>query len=109
SMAVPQAQRACNDAITAGINGRRNGGCRVKLHSSNSEPPMSHMGQSRPFAVSRSMSAPPAIADVERTSRNAQSGHVWTAPGWQEESHVASLVGAAMCSACERGSHDRWP
>ena len=22
---------------------------------------------------------------------------------------VASLVGAAMCSAFERGSHDRWP
>src|SRR5271167_3123679 len=24
-------------------------------------------------------------------------------------SHVAGLVGAAMCSACLRGSHDRWP
>ena len=23
--------------------------------------------------------------------------------------HVAALVGAAMCSAYERGSHDRWP
>jgi transposase-like protein len=23
--------------------------------------------------------------------------------------HVAGLVGAAMCSACLRGSHDRWP
>jgi hypothetical protein len=23
--------------------------------------------------------------------------------------HVASLVGAAMCSACLCGSHDRWP
>jgi len=23
--------------------------------------------------------------------------------------HVAALVGAAMCSACLRGSHDRWP
>ena len=23
--------------------------------------------------------------------------------------HVALLVGAAMCSACWRGSHDRWP
>jgi hypothetical protein len=32
---------------------------------------------------------------------------VWTALGWQEESDVASLVGAAMCSPCERGSHDR--
>ena len=23
--------------------------------------------------------------------------------------HVAGLVGAAMCSASECGSHDRWP
>src|SRR5215472_10090593 len=23
--------------------------------------------------------------------------------------HVAGLVGAAMCSACLRGTHDRWP
>ncbi len=23
--------------------------------------------------------------------------------------HVAGLVGAAMCSACRCGSHDRWP
>jgi hypothetical protein len=23
--------------------------------------------------------------------------------------HVAGLVGAPMCSACLRGSHDRWP
>jgi hypothetical protein len=23
--------------------------------------------------------------------------------------HVCSWVGAAMCSACLRGSHDRWP
>jgi hypothetical protein len=35
--------------------------------------------------------------------------HVWTAPGWQGKSHVASLVDAAMCSAFKRGSHDRWP
>jgi hypothetical protein len=26
--------------------------------------------------------------------------HVWTAPGWQVKRHVASLVGAAMRSAC---------
>jgi hypothetical protein len=23
--------------------------------------------------------------------------------------HFAALVGAAMCSACSRGTHDRWP
>ena len=27
----------------------------------------------------------------------------------KENLHVAGLVGAAMCSACLRGSHDRWP
>ena len=26
--------------------------------------------------------------------------HVWTAPSWQGNLHVALLVGAAMCSAC---------
>jgi hypothetical protein len=27
----------------------------------------------------------------------------------KENLHVASLVGATMCSACLCGSHDRWP
>jgi len=36
-------------------------------------------------------------------------GHVWTAPGWQGESSLAALVGAAMCSAFSCGTHDRWP
>ena len=27
----------------------------------------------------------------------------------KENLHVAALVGAAMCSAFECGSHDRWP
>jgi hypothetical protein len=27
----------------------------------------------------------------------------------KENLHVAGLVGAPMCSACLRGSHDRWP
>jgi hypothetical protein len=27
----------------------------------------------------------------------------------KEKLRVASLVGAAMCSACLCGSHDRWP
>jgi transposase InsO family protein len=36
--------------------------------------------------------------------------HVWTAPSWQGlSSRFAALVGAAMCSACRCGSHDRWP
>jgi hypothetical protein len=36
--------------------------------------------------------------------------HVWTAPGWQGISFTsAGLIGAAMCSACQRGSLDRWP
>ena len=35
--------------------------------------------------------------------------HVWTAPSWQGESSRRRLVGAAMCSACWCGSHDRWP
>ena len=36
--------------------------------------------------------------------------HVWTAPSWQELfSRFAALVGAAMCSAFQCGSHDRWP
>ena len=35
--------------------------------------------------------------------------HVWMAPSGKSSLHVAGLVGAAMCSACLRGSHDRWP
>src|SRR5262249_6076018 len=36
--------------------------------------------------------------------------HVWTAPSWQGFFlHARRLVGAAMCSACLCGSHDRWP
>ena len=34
-------------------------------------------------------------------------GDVWTGPSWQGDLHVAGLVGAAMCSAFECGSHDR--
>ena len=30
-------------------------------------------------------------------------------PVGKENLHVAGLVGAAMCSAFECGSHDRWP
>ena len=37
----------------------------------------------------------------------SQLCHVWTAPGWQENVHVAGLVGAAMCSAFMCGSQTR--
>jgi hypothetical protein len=43
------------------------------------------------------------------TALTEAMGHVWTAPGWQGESSLCSVVGAAMCSACLRGTHDRWP
>jgi len=38
-------------------------------------------------------------ADDAGVSGMVEKGHVWTAPGWQEESSLAALVGAAMCSA----------
>ena len=41
--------------------------------------------------------------------RNDAMGHVWTARVGKENLHFAALVGAAMCSACLRGTHDRWP
>ena len=41
---------------------------------------------------------------------SSEKCHVWTAPSWQELfSRFAALVGAAMCSAFQCGSHDRWP
>jgi hypothetical protein len=46
---------------------------------------------------------------IGASQQNDARCHVWTAPGWQEKSSRALLVGAAMCSACLRGSHDRWP
>jgi hypothetical protein len=35
--------------------------------------------------------------------------HAWTALVGKGFLHVAALVGAAICSACLRGSYDRWP
>jgi hypothetical protein len=64
-------------------------------------------------------------ADMELPSPDVrftpESGHrmaVLACPLWamcgrlrvgKENLHVAGLVGAAMCSAFECGSHDRWP
>ena len=56
------------------------------------------------------MSASPPTPDVslrgnEPTLR-AMCGRLQVG---KENLHVAGLVGAAMCSAFECGSHDRWP
>jgi hypothetical protein len=55
------------------------------------------------------LSTPPLplhpVSDRERAAAQyVAKGHVWTAPGWQGESSLAALVGAAMCSACLRGT-----
>jgi hypothetical protein len=50
--------------ITAGICDRRNGVQRIKLHTSNSEQPMSALDQKRTFRDVRAMSALPPKADV---------------------------------------------
>ena len=55
------------------------------------------------------MSAPPPITDM----RPPRSRSYWAMCGrlrvGKENSSRRSLVGAAMCSAFECGSHDRWP
>ena len=62
-------------------------------------------------------SIPPTRAQPKSVSgqnRKAQCEHmfsprVWTAPSWQGLFSRRRLVGAAVCSAFRRGSHDRWP
>ena len=48
-----------------------------------------------------------------RTCRRARPGQLCAMCGrlrvGKDFLHVAGLVGAAMCSACRCGSHDRWP
>jgi hypothetical protein len=44
----------------------------IKLHSSNSEPPMSHMGQSQTFGAVRRMSGLLSIADIDRSARRSE-------------------------------------
>ena len=70
---------------------------------------MSVVGQERRFRHPNPMSVLLPQATAIATCRAVGKGHVWTAPSWQGESYVAGLVGAAMCSAFECGSHDRWP
>src|SRR5262245_15383601 len=45
-------------------------------------------------------------ADIQRPPLRAMCGRLRVG---KENLHVAGLVGAAMCSACLCGSHDRWP
>jgi len=47
-------------------------GFKDALHSSNSEQPMSQMGQSRPFRAIRWMSELPSTTDIERTCRQVR-------------------------------------
>ena len=44
--------------------------------------------------------------DISRGPLRAMCGRLQVG---KENLHVAGLVGAAMCSAFECGSHDRWP
>jgi hypothetical protein len=59
------------------------------------EPPMSQLGQNRPKADVRVESDLPPCVDGSELARAFFTS--------------AALVGAAMCLACFRGSHDRWP
>ena len=55
---------------------------------------------------------PDLLLHVELRLTNGQC-RLWAMCGrlqvGKENLHVAGLVGAAMCSAFECGSHDRWP
>ena len=75
---------------------------------------------SRSISCSSSAMRDRALADSERLSASVRFRAVTGRPSRQlprlgrlrvgkEILHGASLVGAAMCSACLRGSHDRWP
>jgi hypothetical protein len=79
--------------------------------------PMSALGQKRTSLWLPIMSALPSKADIGLSREMSALCHVWTymdparlqqAVG-KKNLHVADLVGAAMCSACLCGSHDRWP
>jgi hypothetical protein len=60
-------------------------------------------------AVQRQSSLPDAtlmgVAE-QQTSLGAMCGRLRVG---KKNLHFAALVGAAMCSACLRGTHDRWP
>src|SRR5258705_14011023 len=62
------------------------------------------------LTVDQSLPIYPDKQTFSESDGMSQMCHVWTAPSWQElSSRFAALVGAAMCSACRCGSHDRWP
>jgi len=46
------------------------------------------------------------IARRRNMSRRAMCGRLRVG---KKNLHFAAMVGAAMCSACLRGTHDRWP
>ena len=43
---------------------------------------------------------------IEQIDRWAMCGRLRVG---KKNLHFAAMVGAAMCSACSRGTHDRWP
>src|SRR5271165_2109652 len=60
----------------------------VSLRSSNPELRMSQSGQN-PNATRVPLRLLPSTADMQPQKLTAVECHVWTAPGWQGESHVA--------------------
>jgi len=68
------------------------------------------VGQERTSKVLSAMSALPLKADIDRRQQDVR--FVPCVDGSELARDIftfAELVGAAMCSACLRGSHDRWP
>jgi hypothetical protein len=76
-------------------------------------PRLIHLKQLRRFGRAPAAVAIHPTPDIRlrRTPRQRSLyPHVWTAPSWQGLFFTyAALVGAPMCSAFKRGSHDRWP
>ena len=67
-------------------------------------------GQLHLFKHAPDRSAIPPVADVSlRRSEPPLRAMCGRLQVGKENLHVAGLVGAAMCSAFECGSHDRWP
>ncbi len=59
-----------------------------------------------PSVLVRSTSRSDRIADIPARQLCAMCGRLRVGKDFLR---VAGLVGAAMCSACRCGSHDRWP
>jgi len=71
---------------------------------------MSALGQKQTSRLLEGMSALPPKADI--AERDWHVRFVPCVDGSELARDIftfAELVGAAMCSACLRGSHDRWP